>query len=47
LFTGGAINRLSYHVDGVHSTSSIKNSRSVISGGAALARGVREILDSM
>ena len=45
LFTGGAINRLSNHVDGVHATSSISNNRSVISGGAALARGVNEILE--
>ena len=47
LFTGGAINRLSNHVDGIHATSSINNSRAIISGGAALARGVREILDEI
>ena len=47
LFTGGAIARLSNHVDGVHATSSLPNSRSVISGGAALARGVKEILGRM
>ena len=46
LFTGGAIARLSNHVDGVHATSSLSNSRSVISGGAALARGVRQIIDN-
>jgi ribose-phosphate pyrophosphokinase len=45
LFTGGAIARLANHVDGVHATSSLSNSRAVISGGAALARGVRKILD--
>ena len=47
LFTGGAIARLSNHVDGVHATSSLSNSRAVISGGAALARGVRKILDDL
>ena len=43
LFTGGAIARLANHVDGVHATSSLANSRAVISGGAALARGVRNL----
>ena len=47
LFTGGAIARLSNHVDGVHATSSLSNSRAVISGGAALARGVRKILKDL
>ena len=47
LFTGGAIARLSNHVDGVHATSSLPNRRAVISGGAALARGVREILSDL
>ena len=47
LFTGGAIDRLSNHVDGVHATSSLANSRAVISGGAALARGVRELLNDL
>ena len=47
LFTGGAIARLSNHVDGIHATSSLNNSRSVISGGAALARGVREIIEQL
>ena len=47
LFTGGAIARLSNHVDGVHATSSLSNSRAVISGGAALARGVRKILEDL
>jgi ribose-phosphate pyrophosphokinase len=44
LFTGGAIARLANHVDGVHATSSLANRRAVISGGPALARGVRNIL---
>ena len=47
LFTGGAIKRLIGHVDGVHATSSLSNSRSVISGGPALARGVRELLETL
>ncbi len=47
LFTGGAIARLSNHVDGVHATSSLPNRRAVISGGAALARGVREIMTEL
>ena len=47
LFTGGAIARLANHVDGVHATSSLSNSRAVISGGAALARGVRKILEEI
>jgi len=47
LFTGGAIARLANHVDGVHATSSLANSRAVISGGPALARGVRNILDEL
>ena len=47
LFTGGAIARLANHVDGVHATSSLANSRSVISGGPALARGVRNILHEL
>lgn len=47
LFTGGAIMRLSNHVDGVYATSSLANSRAVISGGAALARGVRKILEEL
>ena len=47
LFTGGAITRLMRHVDGVHATSSLPNPRSVISGGPALARGVKDILDQM
>ncbi|MDC0056418.1 ribose-phosphate diphosphokinase [Deltaproteobacteria bacterium] len=44
LFTGGAISRLDQHVDGVHATNSLANPRSVISGGKALARGVRQML---
>ncbi|MBT4982282.1 MAG: ribose-phosphate diphosphokinase [Euryarchaeota archaeon] len=47
LFTGGAIMRLSNHVDGVYATSSLANNRAVISGGAALARGVRKILEDL
>lgn len=47
LFTGGAIMRLSNHVDGVYATSSLANGRAVISGGAALARGVRKILEEL
>ena len=47
LFTGGAIARLANHVDGVHATSSLANSRAVISGGPALARGVRNILHEL
>jgi len=31
----------------VHATSSLANSRAVISGGAALARGVRNILKEL
>ena len=47
LFTGGAIARLVRYVDGVHATSSLPNPRDVISGGPALARGVKEILQSL
>ena len=47
LFTGGAIKRLVSHVDGVHATSSLPNSRALISGGPALARGVRELLSTL
>jgi len=47
LFTGGAISRLMRYVDGVHATSSLPNPRSVISGGPALARGVKEILSKL
>ena len=47
LFTGGAILRLSNHVDGVYATSSLANSRAVITGGPALARGVRKILEEL
>lgn len=47
LFTGGAIARLGNHVDGIHATSSLSNSKAVISGGAALARGVRNILKDL
>jgi ribose-phosphate pyrophosphokinase len=44
LFTGGAISRLDQYVDGVHATNSLANPRSAISGGKALARGVRQML---
>lgn len=44
LFTGGAIARLLRYVDGVHATGSLANARDVISGGPALARGVRQLL---
>jgi len=44
LFTGGAITRLMNHADGVHATSHPTNSRSDVSGGPALARGVKELL---
>jgi ribose-phosphate pyrophosphokinase len=44
LFTGGAIARLLRYVDGVHATGSLANARDVISGGPALARGVRDVL---
>ena len=47
LFTGGAIARLVRYVDGVHATSSLPNPRDVISGGPALARGVKEILQGL
>ena len=44
LFTGGAIARLLRYVDGVHATGSLANARDVISGGPALARGVRQVM---
>ena len=47
LFTGGAVNRLSSHVDGVHATSSLPNRRAVIPGGPAIARGVRSVLNAL
>jgi hypothetical protein len=34
-------------VDGVHATGSLPNARDVISGGPALARGVKEILGEL
>lgn len=45
LFTGGAISRLDEFVNGVHAANSLQNPRAVISGGPALARGVRSLLD--
>ena len=45
LFTGGAISRLDEYVNGVHAANSLQNPRAVISGGPALARGVRSLLD--
>ena len=47
LFTGGAVARLIRYVDGVHATSSLKNPRDVISGGPALARGVKELFKTL
>ena len=47
LFTGGAVARLIRYVDGVHATSSLKNPRDVISGGPALARGVKELFENL
>jgi len=44
LFTGGAIQRLASHVDGVHATDSLPNPRAAVSAAPALARGIREIL---
>jgi len=44
LFTGGAITRLSNHVDGVHATDSLPNPRSVVSGAPAIARGVKDLI---
>ena len=39
--------RLIRYVDGVHATSSLKNPRDVISGGPALARGVKELFKTL
>ena len=47
LFTGGAIARLLRYVDGVHATGSLPNARDVISGGPALARGVKQVLGEL
>lgn len=44
LFTGGAITRLSSHVDGVFATDSLPNPRSSVSAAPAIARGVRRFL---
>ncbi|MDE0706768.1 MAG: ribose-phosphate diphosphokinase [Candidatus Poseidoniales archaeon] len=44
LFTGGAILRLSNHVDGVHSTDSLPNPRAVVSAAPALARGLKRLM---
>ncbi len=44
LFTGGAILRLSNHVDGVHSTDSLPNPRAVVSSAPALARGLKRLM---
>ena len=44
LFTGGAILRLSNHVDGVHSTDSLHNPRAVVSAAPALARGLKRLM---
>ena len=45
LFTGGALSRLASHVDGVYTTDSLRNPRSVVSSAPALARGLRELMD--
>ena len=45
LFTGGAISRLDNYVNGVHAANSLQNPRAVISGGPALARGIRSLLE--
>ena len=45
LFTGGAILRLSNHVDGVHSTDSLPNPRAVVSAAPALARGLQRLME--
>ena len=42
LFTGGALSRLANHVDGVYTTDSLRNPRSVVSSAPALARGIKE-----
>lgn len=47
LFTGGAITRLSNHVDGVHATDSLPNPRSVVSGAPAIARGVQDLIQGL
>ena len=47
LFTGGAINRLSNHVNGVHSTDSLPNPRANVSAAPALARGVLALIDQI
>ena len=47
LFTCGAIARLIRYVDGVHATSSLSNPRDVISGGPALARGVKDLFERL
>ncbi len=44
LFTGGALSRLANHVDGVYTTDSLKNPRSVVSSAPALARGIKEMI---
>ena len=47
LFTGGAINRLSNHVNGVHSTDSLPNPKANVSAAPALARGVMTLMDQI
>ncbi len=44
LFTGGALSKLANHVDGVYTTDSLKNPRSVVSSAPALARGIKEMI---
>ena len=45
LFTGGALSKLASHVDGVYTTDSLRNPRSVVSSAPALARGLRELME--
>ncbi len=47
LFTGGAIHRLSNHVNGVHSTDSLPNPKANVSAAPALARGVLELINQI
>ena len=44
LFTGGALSKLANHVDGVYTTDSLRNPRSVVSSAPALARGIKEMI---
>tara|TARA_B100001250_G_C19439278_1_gene631027 strand:- start:93 stop:683 length:591 start_codon:yes stop_codon:yes gene_type:complete len=44
LFTGGALSRLSRHVDGVYTTDSLPNPRANVSAALAISRGVSELI---